>query len=165
MHFKKPSSLHNYPATFLCFCPINYRNGSMLVCFHVLSAMAILIMPNCLGNNIHAGTGYCLVPSQQLETCLVSMPGKLAEQCSAVTMSWGRPSPPGYRASHTAASPAWQDTGNLQTSSAKDAAEAECCFMRSIKIAWQLSTYPIEEQLSLLLRCTQTLVIHDKPTL
>lgn len=37
-----------------------------------------------------------------------------------------------------------QDTANLQTSSAKDAAEAECCFMRSIKAAWLLSIYPTE---------------------
>lgn len=37
--------------------------------------------------------------------------------------------------------------------------------MKGIKAAWLLSTYPTEEQLFLLLRCIQTLVIHDKPTL
>lgn len=42
----------------------------MLVCFHILSAMAFPIMPDCLGNNTHVGTGYCLVPSQQLEGIL-----------------------------------------------------------------------------------------------
>lgn len=54
---------------------------------------------------------------------------------------------------------------NQQTPSAKDATEAKCCFTRGIKSAWLLSTYPTEEQLFLLLRCTQTLVIHDKTTL
>lgn len=96
---------------------------------------------------------------------LVCTPGKLAEQCSAVTTCRGRPTPPGYQASRAATAQPVQHTANLQTSSAKDAAEAECCSMRGIKTAWLFSTFPTEEQLSLLLRCTQTVVIHDKPTL
>lgn len=137
----------------------------MPVCFHILSVMAFFIMPDCLGNNIHVGMGYCLMPSRHLEMRPVHTPGKLAEQCSVANMCRGRPTPPSYRASRTALAQPVRDTADLQTSSAKDAAEAECRFTRGIKSAWLLSTYPTEEQLFLLLRCTQTLVMHDKTTL
>lgn len=132
----------------------------MLVCFHILSAMAFLIMPDCLANNIQVGTGYCLMPPQQLEMCLVRTPGRAMLSSEHVLRQTHTPWPPSLlHCPQPSLRRHCQPTNLICKSCHRGQVlpheRHENC----------LAAFHLSHRTAFSLRCTQTLVMHDKLTL
>lgn len=90
------------PPSLLCV-PENI--GQTAYWSHVLSLLPILTMPDRLGNKLHTGTEYCLMPSHCLETWLVPTYDNHRQECWIVNTCGGRPKSLGYEASCIALQP------------------------------------------------------------